>query len=161
MEYTDQYVYVNVTDAVAAANPNSLKVVLNYSNDRVPYALVEVMSLSIETITMVDSYFTLKVEEMGQNYLGYDNQGTALAVAPFNAAIDESGPVDRYLYTMYGTSPKVMFGNPRSLTFYIVDTEGLREVIGGGNVKNYSMVLKVSYPKTGEIEPAYRSQIPL
>jgi len=161
MEYTDQYVYVNVTDAVAAANPNSLKVVLNYSNDRVPYALVEVMSLSIETITMVDSYFTLKVEEMGQNYLGYDNQGTALAVAPFNAAIDESGPVDRYLYTMYGTPPKVMFGNPRSLTFYIVDTEGLREVIGGGNVKNYSMVLKVSYPKTGEIEPAYRSQIPL
>jgi len=161
MEYTDQYVYVNVNDAVATANPNSLKVVLNYSNDRVPYALVEVMSLSIETITKVDSYFTLKVEEMGQNYLGYDNQGTALAVAPFNAAIDESGPIDRYLYTMYGTSPKVMFGNPRSLTFYIVDTEGLREVIGGGNVKNYSMVLKVSYPKTGEIEPAYRSQIPL
>jgi hypothetical protein len=160
MEYTDQYVYVNVTDAVAAANPNTLNVVLNYSNDRVPYALVEVMSLSIETSTLVDSYFTLKVEEIGQNYLGYDNQGTALAVAPFNSAIDETGP-DRYLYTMYGAPPKVMFGNPRSLTFYIVDTQGLREVIGGGNVSTYSMVLKVSYPKTGEIPPAYRSQIPL
>ena len=160
MEYTDQYVYVNVTDAVADANPNTLNVVLNYSNDRVPYALVEVMSLSIETSTLVDSYFTLKVEEIGQNYLGYDNQGTALAVAPFNSAIDETGP-DRYLYTMYGAPPKVMFGNPRSLTFYIVDTQGLREVIGGGNVSTYSMVLKVSYPKTGEIPPAYRSQIPL
>ena len=161
MEYTDQYVYVNVTDAVAAANPNTLKVVLNYSNDRVPYALVEVISLSIETITMVDSYFTLKVEEIGQNYLGYDNQGTALAVAPFNSAIDETGPPDKYLYSMYGAPPKVMFGNPRSLTFYIVDTQGAREVIGGNNVKTYSMVLKVSYPKTGEIAPAYRSQIPL
>ena len=160
MEYTDQYVYVNVTDAVAAANPNTLKVVLNYSNDRVPYALVEVMSLSIETSTLVDSYFTLKVEEIGQNYLGYDNQGTALAVAPFNSAVDETGP-DRYLYSMYGAPPKVMFGNPRSLTFYIVDTQGVREVIGGGNVSTYSMVLKVSYPKTGEIAPAYRSQIPL
>ena len=160
MEYTDQYVYVNVTDAVAAANPNTLNVVLNYSNDRVPYALVEVMSLSIETSTLVDSYFTLKVEEIGQNYLGYDNQGTALAVAPFNSAVDETGP-DRYLYSMYGAPPKVMFGNPRSLTFYIVDTQGLREVIGGGNVSTYSMVLKVSYPKTGEIAPAYRSQIPL
>ena len=162
MEYTDQYVYVNVTDAVATANPNTLKVVLNYSNDRVPYALVEVMSLSIETITMVDSYFTLKVEEIGQNYLGYDNQGTALAVAQFSAAIDETGPPDKYLYSMDGsTAPKVMFGNPRSLTFYIVDTQGVREVIGGGNVATYSMVLKVSYPKTGEIAPAYRSQIPL
>ena len=160
MEYTDQYVYVNVTDAVAAANPNTLNVVLNYSNDRVPYALVEVMSLSIETSTLVDSYFTLKVEEIGQNYLGYDNQGTALAVAPFNSAVDETGP-DRYLYSMYGAPPKVMFGNPRSLTFYIVDTQGVREVIGGGNVSTYSMVLKVSYPKTGEIAPAYRSQIPL
>ena len=160
MEYTDQYVYVNVTNAVAVANPNTLKVVLNYSNDRVPYALVEVMSLSIETSTLVDSYFTLKVEEIWQNYLGYDNQGTALAVAPFNSAVDETGP-DRYLYSMYGAPPKVMFGNPRSLTFYIVDTQGLREVIGGGNVSTYSMVLKVSYPKTGEIAPAYRSQIPL
>ena len=44
MEFTDQYVYVNVTDAIATANPNSLKVVLNYNNDRAPYALVEVMS---------------------------------------------------------------------------------------------------------------------
>ena len=161
MEYTDQYVYVNATDAVAAANPDTLKVVLNYSTDRVPYALVEVMSLSIRTITKVDSYFTLKVEEMGQNYLGHDNQGTSLAVVPFNVAIDETGPPNKYLYTMYGASPKVMFGNPRSLTFYIVDAQGVREELGGNNVSTYSMVLKVSYPKTGEIAQDYRMQIPL
>lgn len=161
MEYTDQYVYVNVTDTVAAANPNSLKVILNYSTDRVPYALVEVMSLSIRTITKVDPYFTLKVEEMGQNYLGHDNQGTALAVAPFNAAIDESGPPNKFLYTMYGAPAKVMFGNARELTFYIVDTQGVREELGGNNIATYSMMLKVSYPKTGEIVQDYRMQIPL
>lgn len=161
MEYTDQYVYVNVTDAVAAANPNSLKVILNYSTDRVPYALVEVLSLSIRTITKVDTYFTLKVEEMGQNYLGYDNQGTSLAVAPFNAPLDETGPPNKYLYTMVGSSAKVMFGNARELTFYVVDEQGRREAFDNTNIETYSMMLKVSYPKTGDVVQDYRMQIPL
>ena len=76
MEFTDQYVYVNVTDAIAAANPNSLKVVLNYNNDRAPYALVEVVSFSIKTAVATKNHYTLKVEEIAQNYVGYDDQGT-------------------------------------------------------------------------------------
>ena len=158
MEYTDQYVFVNVSDAVAVANPETLKVVLNYSTDRVPYVLVEVMSFSIRTASDFDNHYTLKVEEMGQNYLGYDNQGTALAVAPYNSTIGAG----HHVYTMFGSPPKVMFGNARSLTFYIVDEQNAREKVGAAyTVENYTMMLKVSYPKTGDIVPNYRSQIPL
>jgi hypothetical protein len=134
---------------------------LNYSTDRVPYALVEVLSLSIRTITKVDAYLTLKVEEMGQNYLGYDNQGTSLAVAPFNAALVDTGPPNTYVYTMVGSSAKVMFGNARELTFYVVDEQGRREAFDNTNIETYSMMLKVSYPKTGDVVQDYRMQIPL
>ena len=158
MEFTDQYVYVNVTDAIAAANPNTLKVVLNYNNDRAPYALVEVMSFSIKTDVATSNHYTLKVEEIGQNYVGYDNQGTALAVAPFNSDI----AAGHHVYTMYGSPSKVMFSNARSLTFYIVDDEEVRQVVGAGvDVENYTMMLKVSYPNVGVIPPTYRSQVPL
>ena len=158
MEFTDQYVYVNVTDAIAAANPNSLKVVLNYNNDRAPYALVEVMSFSIKTDVATKNHYTLKVEEIAQNYVGYDNEGTALAVAAFNSDI----AAGHHVYTMYGSPSKVMFSNARSLTFYIVDDEEVRQQVGPAfDVENYTMMLKVSYPNVGVIPPTYRAQIPL
>ena len=160
MEYTDQYVYVNVTDATAMADPDrrTLKVVLNYSTDRVPYALVEVLSLSLRVDNNDYNHYTLKVEEMGQNYLGHDNKGTALAVAPFNSSIKAG----HFVYSMVGAPSKVMFGNARALTFYIEDEDGDRVSVGSAyKVEAYTMMLKVSYPKTGEIAPVYRSQIPL
>jgi hypothetical protein len=158
MEFTDQYVYVNVTDAIATANPNSLKVVLNYNNDRAPYALVEVMSFSIKTDVATKNHYTLKVEEIAQNYVGYDNEGTALAVAPFNSDI----AAGHHVYTMYGSPAKVMFSNARALTFYIVDDEEVRQQVGPAfDVENYTMMLKVSYPNVGVIPPTYRAQIPL
>lgn len=158
MEYTEQYVYVNVTDAVAAANPDSLKVVLNYSNERAPYALVEVMSFSIKTGVATSNHYALKVEEIAQNYVGYDKKGTALAVAPFNSDI----AAGHHVYAMYGSPSKVMFSNARSLTFYIEDDEDVRQQVGAAfDVENYTMMLKVSYPNVGVIPPTYRSQIPL
>ena len=157
MDFVDQYVYVNVTDAIATANPNSLKVVLNYSNDRVPYSLVEVMAFSIKTGVATKNHYTLKVEEIAQNYVGYDNQGTALAVAPFNSDI----AAGHHVYTMYGNPSKVMFSNARSLTFYIVDDEDVRQQVGAFDVENYTVMLKVSYPNVGVIPPTYRAQIPL
>ena len=83
MEYTDQYVYLNLDETVAATAPvrNAFKLVLNNAPDRVTYALVEVMCLSVRTGTNTNNHFTLKAEEIGQNYLGQDNIGTALAVA--------------------------------------------------------------------------------
>jgi hypothetical protein len=160
MEYIDQYVYVNAVQATAMADPDrrALKVILNYSTDRVPYALVEVLSLSLRVDNDNGNHYTLKVEEMGQNYLGHDNRGTALAIAPFNSSIKAA----HFVYTMLGTPAKVMFGNARELTFYIEDEDGVRESVGDAYpVESYTMMLKVSYPKTGEIAPAYRSQIPL
>jgi hypothetical protein len=158
MEYTDQYVYVNVTDAIAAEINDELRVVLNYNNDRVPYALVEVISFSIKTSTATNNIFTLKTAENAQNYLGYDNMGTALAIAPFNTDV----AAGHHLYAMYGSGSKVMFANPRSLTFYITNDNNVKQAIGVPEViENYTMLLKVSYPKVGEIQPLYRSQIPL
>lgn len=158
MDYVDQYVYVNVTDAVAAEINDELRVVLNYNNDRVPYALVEVISFSIKSSTATNNIFTLKTVEIAQNYLGYDNMGTALAIAPFSSDVQAG----HHLYAMYGSCSRVMFANPRSLTFYITDEENVKQVIGAAEViENYTVLLKVSYPKTGEITPAYRSQIPL
>lgn len=158
MEYTEQYVYVNVTDAVAAGGADSLKVVLNFSNDRLPYALVEVISFSIKSATAVNSYFTLKTEEIGQNYLGLDNIGTALAIAPFSTDVGAG----HHAYAMYGSGSKIMYSNPRTLTLFITDEEGVKQPIGVPDiVENYIVILKVSYPKTGEIPGLYRSQIPL
>ena len=63
---------------------------------------------------------------------------------------------------MYGNPSKVMFSNPRSLTFYIVDDEEVRQQVGPAfDVENYTMMLKVSYPNVGVIPPTYRAQIPL
>lgn len=160
MEYTDQYVYVNAVEAtpMVDADRRALKVILNYSTDRVPYALVEVLSLSLRVDNDIANHYTLKVEEIGQNYLGHDNRGTALAVAPFNSAIKAG----HFVYTMLGTPAKVMFGNARELTFYIEDEAGVREQVGDAYpVESYTMMLKVSYPKTGEIVQDYRMQIPL
>lgn len=160
MEYTDQYVYVNAVEAtpMVDADRRALKVILNYSTDRVPYALVEVLSLSLRVDNDVGNHYTLKVEEIGQNYLGHDNRGTALAVAPFNSNIKTG----HFVYTMLGTPAKVMFGNARELTFYIEDENGERESVGDAYpVESYTMMLKVSYPKTGEIVQDYRMQIPL
>lgn len=160
MEYTDQYVYVNAVEAtpMVDADRRALKVILNYSTDRVPYALVEVLSLSLRVDNDVGNHYTLKVEEIGQNYLGHDNRGTALAVAPFNSNIKTG----HFAYTMLGTPAKVMFGNARELTFYIEDEDGDRVSVGAAYpLEAYTMMLKVSYPKTGEIVQDYRMQIPL
>ena len=156
MEYTDQYVYVNVTDTLSATIDESLKVVLNYSTDRTPYALVEVIAFSVKAEDADKPYYTLKTLEIAQNYLGYDNQGTALAVATYDSEIAGS----KRVYTMAGFGTKMMFSNPRSLTFYIVDENNVKVDIGT-EVENFVLLLKVSYPKVGEIPPAYRSQIPL
>ena len=55
-----------------------------------------------------------------------------------------------------------MFSNPRTLTFYLEDELGERRDIGDAyNIDSYALLLKVSYPKVGEVPVAYRTQIPL
>jgi hypothetical protein len=156
MEYTDQYVYVNVIGT--ATSVRGLNVVLNYSTDRVPYALVEVISLTLKSASISNDTYVLKTEEIAQNYLGTDNVGSCLATAVFNANM-AAGHVSYYL-TGFGT--KLMYANPRSLTLYLLDQAGTRVPIGSGDdVKSFIAVIKVSYPKVGEITPMYRTQIPL
>ena len=160
MEYTDQYVYLTYK----AADPivSSLNVVLNFSTDRVPYALVEVISISlrVEGIVAPQDTFILKTKEIAQNYLGSDNNGTALAMASFNSLINNV----HTSYTQIGFGSRVMFANPRNLTLFFTNQAGTVINFGGevaSTINGFNIVLKVSYPKVGEIPPMYRSQIPL
>ena len=160
MEFTDEYVYLNLDEATSAAAPrrDAYTLVIKQNNDRVPYALVEVMSLSVKSGTNTSNHFTLKVQEIGQNYRGEDNVGTALAIAPFNSSI----AAGHFVYTMINSPTKIMFSNPRTLTFYLEDELGERRDIGDAyNIDSYTLLLKVSYPKVGEVPVAYRTQIPL
>ena len=160
MEYTEQYVYVNVGDAVAATEmtDDQLRLTLNFNNDRVPYALVEVISFILKTNNSNNNRFTLKCTELPQNYLGYDNMGCALSVAGFSADITAG----HHVYELCGSSPKLMFANPRLLTLYITNDQGVKQPVGvPDNIEGFTVIIKVSYPKTGEIPGLYRSQIPL
>jgi hypothetical protein len=163
MEYTDQYVYLNykATDPVVS----SLNVVLNYSTDRVPYALVEVISatLRIDGIVAPQDTFILRTKEIAQNYLGSDNKGTVLGLIVYNSALS-GAPATHTSYTLVGFGTRVMFANPRNLTLFFTNQAGDVVNIGGdvvSTINAYNILLKVSYPKVGEIPPAYRSQIPL
>jgi hypothetical protein len=166
MEYTDHYVYLNYK----AADPivSSSKVILNFSTDRAPYALVEVISatLRIEGIIAPQDTFILRTTEIAQNYLGSDNKGTVLGLIVYNSALSgtDLDPPDHTSYTLVGFGTRVMFANPRNLTLYFTNQAGDVVNIGGAvdaTINAYNILLKVSYPKVGEIPPLYRSQIPL
>jgi hypothetical protein len=166
MEYTDQYVYLNYK----SANPivSSLNVVLNFSTDRVPYALVEVISatLRIDGIVAPQDTFILKTKEIAQNYLGSDNNGTALGLIVYNSVLPTpTAPLTAHTsYSLVGFGARVMFANPRNLTLFFTNQAGDVVNFGGdvpSTINAYNIILKVSYPKVGEIPPVYRLQIPL
>lgn len=161
MEYTDHYSYVTfVGDATTPVN--SFVTVLNFSTDRTPYALVEVIAASVNCSAKTESCFILRTQEIAQNYLGNDNFGTTLGVITYDSDHDPN----KHAYVLSGFGSKVMFSNPRSLNIFLTTQAGVVAPIStaggvGANVRIVTLLLKVSYPKVGEIPPAYRSQIPL
>jgi hypothetical protein len=161
MEYTEQYSYVTFVGS-AATPVNSFVTVLNFSNDRVPYALVEVIAGSLNCSKKEESCFILRTQEIAQNYLGNDNFGTTLGVIAYDGDHDPS----KHSYVLSGFGSKVMFSNPRSLNIFLTTQAGVVAPIStvaeaATNIRIVTLLLKVSYPKVGEITPMYRSQIPL
>ena len=157
MEYTDHYTYVLYKDTDPLVE--SFTTVLNFSTDRTPYALVEVIAVGVNTSTKTEECLTLRTKEIAQNFTGSDNKGTILGVLAYEADHDPN----KHSYTLSGFAPKLMFANARSLEFFFADNDGAAVTIGAvsTNVLSVNMLLKVSYPKVGEIPPLYRTQIPL
>ena len=137
MDYVEQTTHSNITDDI-------FNVAFNL-NDKVPYALVEIISLSIKTSTDSNTSFIIKTQELGESCGGDTESGTTLAVASLSSDIDEG----HHLYTHYGIGSIVMYTAPTSLTFFITDDQGVKQSIGEEEIiKTYSMELKVSYPKS-------------
>lgn len=136
MDYVEQTTHSNITD-------DTLNVAFNF-NDNVPYALVEIISLSIKTSTDSNTSFIIKTQELGENYGGDIDSGTTLAVASLSTDDEE-----HYLYKHYGIGSIVMYNPSTSLTFFITDDKGVKQSIGEDQiVQTYSMDLRVSYPKS-------------
>ena len=158
MEYVDKYVYVN------AANKTPLdayRIVIDLGENinRVPTQLVEVISASALGRDLVVDAYTVKCEEMAENYYSSDLMGSALCSLNINSTITIA-PDDVHTFAMSGYSPKLVFnGQMRYLTLYLEDTNSARQELQ--YVAPFSMILKVSYPVIGSITSAYRSQIPL
>ena len=136
MDYVEQTTHSNITDDI-------FNVAFNF-NDNVPYALVEITSLSIKTSTDSNTSFFIKTQELGESCGGDVDSGTTLAVASLSTDDEE-----HYLYTHYGIGSIVMYTAPTSLTFFITDDKGVKQSIGEEEIiKTYSMDLRVSYPKS-------------
>ena len=136
MDYVEQTTHSNITD-------DTLNVAFNL-NDNAPYALVEIISLSIKTSTDSNASFFIKTQELGESCGGDVDSGTTLAVGSLSTDDEE-----HYLYTHYGIGSIVMYTAPTSLTFFITDDKGVKQSIGEEEIiKTYSMELKVSYPKS-------------
>ena len=135
MDYVEQTTHSNITD-------DALDVAFNL-NDKSPYALVEVTSLSIKTSSESNTSFIIKTQELGESCGGDTESGTTLAIASLSS--DDDG---HYLYTHSGIGSIIMYKPSASLTFFITDAQGIKQSIGEEEiVKSYSMELKVSYPK--------------
>ena len=170
MEYTDTFIYV--TSKRVAIVDNTFTINLGYNQDRPPYTIVEVLSATLQADPAMGSPVTnyvLKCQEGGINYSAMDNKGTALCLIGYSTdliapavAPTTYGAVLHRNYEQVGYGSKVVFGNARSLTFYVEDCIGAdKKTIGVGEINCIMLMLKVSYPKVGEIQPLYRSQIPL
>jgi hypothetical protein len=161
MEFTDEYVHINsISSPLDAAGVG--EVVINYDNNRAPYALVEVISATIHSDTDVNTTYVLTTQEIANNVRNTANKGTTLALIDYVAPLDTTGGAD-FLYQLIRQGAKALYSNSRVLHFYITNAQGgpTLGIIGGGVILGYNIVLKISRPVVGSVAPAYREQIPL
>jgi hypothetical protein len=160
MEFTDEYLHINSTSSpLDAAGVGT--VVINYDSNRAPYALVEVISGTIQSDTDVNTSYVLTTQEIANNVRNTSNKGTTLALIDYVAPLTGTGA--DFVYQLIGQSTKALYSNSRVLHFYITNAAGdpTLGVVGGGVILGYNFVLKISRPVVGSIAPAYREQIPL
>ena len=159
MEYTDEYVHINYVSSPANTS-GVTEVVINHDNNRAPYALVEVISATIHSDTDVDTTFVVSTEEVASNVRNTANKGTSLALVDYVAQLDSGGGQD-FVYQLLRQGTKALYSNPRTLHFYFTTAAGVTIKPADGTITGYNLLLKISRPVVGSIQPSYREQIPL
>ena len=159
MEYTDEYVHINYVSSPANAS-GVTEVVINHDNNRAPYALVEVISATIHSLTDIDTTFVVSTEEVASNVRNTANKGTSLALVDYVAPLDSAGGAD-FVYQLLRQGTKALYSNPRTLHFYFTTAAGVTIKPTDGTITGYNALLKISRPVVGSIQPSYREQIPL
>tara|TARA_R110000772_G_scaffold79047_5_gene169284 strand:+ start:1702 stop:2181 length:480 start_codon:yes stop_codon:yes gene_type:complete len=159
MEYTDEYVHINYVSSPTNA-AGVTEVVINHNNDRAPYALVEVISATIHSDTDVNTTFVVMTEEIAVNVRNTANMGTTLSLVDYVAPLDNAGGAD-FVYQLLRQGTKALYSNTRTLHFYFTTAAGVPILPADGTITGYNVLLKISRPVVGSIQPSYREQIPL
>mgnify|MGYP003627946523 FL=1 len=154
---TDRYVYVSGANSVAAADNLSIKIDLGPIMERVPYTMVEIISGSILTATVSQDVYAIKTQEIAMNGYNAGNSGSYLGTLG-NVQTDITTAPAKQAYVLNGVGAKLVFGGQtRFLTIVIELATGVVKSLA--DIGHFTMMLKCSYPRVGEIQEEYRSQM--
>jgi len=152
MEFVDRYVYVD--KASATVYGSHMKINLNGTGGRVPYALVEVISVVISD-DVDHQGIVVSMEENAPNFNSSRNKGTVLALAGLDALQGAN-----YHYALVGQGTKaLMYGQLENVVLTVTNTAAASIVVN--SLDAISILFKVSYPRPNEITNTFSTQIPL
>lgn len=152
MDFTDRYVYADKVSATVYGN--HIKVNLNGTGGRVPYALIEVISIVISD-DVDHQGIVLSMEEDVPNFNSTRNKGTVLALVGLDALQGAN-----YHYSLIGQGTKALtYGTLDNVVLSVTNTAGAAVAIT--SLDSISILFKCSYPRPNEIQDTFRSQIPL
>jgi len=152
MEFVERYVYADKVSATVYGN--HIKVNLNGTGGRVPYALVEVVSIIISD-DVDHQGIVLSMEEDVPNFNSTRNKGTVLALVGLDALQGAN-----YHYSLVGQGTKALtYGSLENVVLTITNTAGGSIVVS--SLDSISILFKCSYPRPDEIQDTFRTQIPL
>jgi hypothetical protein len=156
-DLTDRYVFVSKATAVVAADNLSAKIDLGPIMERVPYTMVEIVSASLLTATVTEDVYVFKTQEIAMNGYTASNSGSVLGVLT-NVIIDITTAPDKQAYVLNGVGAKLVFGGQTRFLNLVVQT-GAGVVKSLADVAPFTMIIKCSYPRVGQIQEEYRSQM--
>ena len=156
-DLTDRYVFVSGATAVIAANNLSAKIDLGPIMERVPYTMVEVVSASLLTATLTQDVYVFKTEEIAMNGYTASNSGSILGVLT-NVITDITVAPAKQAYVLNGSGAKLVYGGQTRYLNLVVQT-GAGVVKSLADIAPFTMIIKCSYPRVGEVQEQYRSQM--
>ena len=161
MDFTDRYIHVCVNEAQQPApsfiNNTYYQVTLSSDSDRVPYALVEVVSATIHAVNNNANTFVLKCDEIASNQINNLNTGSTFCLIDYNTMVTAG----HHNYDIVGYSSKLMLSNARKINIYFTDEAGDVILADSGQILGFNIIFKVTYPVVGAVPQLYRTQIPL
>jgi hypothetical protein len=131
-----------------------MKVNLNGTGGRVPYALIEVVSIVISD-DVDHQGIVLSMEEDVPNFNSTRNKGTVLALVGLDALQGAN-----YHYSLVGQGTKALtYGSLENVILTVTNTAAGSVVIN--SLDAISILFKISYPRPNEIQDTFSTQIPL